>query len=219
MPGTYTIRLTKGSNVYTMPLAIVLDRRATFTIADRRAQHDAAERVSGDFGRMSELAGKIVEVREGAQAAAAKVPETDSLHGDLEKLADDADALRKKIVATKEGGAITGEERLREHMDYVYGAIMSTEDKPTPYQLARVDALERELRDVESDYDALAKGELATVNGRLKSKGMEEIAVLEPALEPAGGGGEASALASHVIGLHVFDAPLRAGVEDRAERD
>ena len=33
--------------------------------------------------------------------------------------------MRKRIVATKEGGAITGEERLREHTDTLYGAIMS----------------------------------------------------------------------------------------------
>jgi photosystem II stability/assembly factor-like uncharacterized protein len=219
MPGTYTIRLTKGSNVYTMPFTIALDRRATFTVADRKAQYDAAERVSGLFGRMSELAGKIVEVRDGAKVAAAKVPESDALHGDLEKLADDADGLRKKIVATKEGGAITGEERLREHMDYVYGAIMSTEDRPTPYQLARVDALEHELRDVENDFDALSKGELAIVNGHLKAKGLEEIAVLEPLLEPAGGGGEARVVASSLIGLHVFAAPLGREVFNRAEQD
>jgi photosystem II stability/assembly factor-like uncharacterized protein len=219
MPGTYTIRLTKGSNVYTMPFTITLDRRATFTVADRKAQYDAAERVSGLFGRMSELAGKIVAVREGAKAAAAKVPENDSLHGDLGKLADDADALRKDIVATKEGGAITGEERLREHMDQVYGAIMSTEDRPTSYQLARVDALERELHDVEGKFAALSQGELATANSRLKTKGIEEIAVLEPALESPGGGGDASALASSLLGLHIFAAPLHGEEADRGERD
>jgi len=219
MPGTYTIRLTKGSNVYTMPLAIVLDRRATFTIADRKAQHDAAERVSGLFERMSVLAGKIVQVRDGAKAAAGKVPEGDALLGDLEKLADDADELRKKIVATKEGGAITGEERLREHMDYVYGAIMSTEDRPTPYQLARVDALEHELRDVENDFGELSKGELATVNGQLKAKGLEIIALVEPVLDPAGGGGEAKILGSGLIGLHLFSAPLHAQTEERDAAD
>jgi hypothetical protein len=31
---------------------------------------------------------------------------------------------------TTEGGAITGEERLREHTDQLYGAILSYEGKP-----------------------------------------------------------------------------------------
>ena len=46
-------------------------------------------------------------------------------------MADKADVIRKKIVATKEGGAITGEERLREFMDDLYGGILTYEGKPT----------------------------------------------------------------------------------------
>ncbi len=89
---------------------------------------------------MSRLAAKIVEVRRGTPCARPSLAEGDMLRRDLGGLQDDATALRKKIVATTEGGAITGEERLREHMDFVYGAIMSVEDRPTPYQMARVDA-------------------------------------------------------------------------------
>ena len=62
-----------------------------------------------------------------------------------------ADALRKEIVATTEGGAITGEERLREHTDEIYGAINSVEGRPTNYQLARIEALDRQLKDVEGN--------------------------------------------------------------------
>ena len=220
MPGTYTIRLTKGANVYTMPFTIGLDRRATFTIADRKAQYDAAKRVTGLFGRMSMLSGKIRDVREGAEADAAKLPEGDALRHELETLAGDADGLRKQIVATTEGGAITGEERLREHMDFVYGAIMSVEDKPTPYQVARINALERELKDVEDQFAELEKGELAAVNSHLKEKGLEQIALTDPPAEFAGGGGPARAVASGLIGLFLRDinaAQPEAG--DRDERD
>jgi len=220
LPGTYTIRLTKGANVYTMPFNIGLDRRTTFTVADRKAQYDAAKRVSGLFGRMSTLSGKIVEVREGAQADAAKLPEGDALRQQLETLADEADALRKKIVATTEGGAITGEERLREHMDFVYGAIMSVEDKPTPYQVARINVLEHELKDVEDQFAELEKGELATVNSHLREKGLEQIALVDSPAGFAGGGGPARALASGLIGLRVFDVgSLQAEAGDRDERD
>ena len=63
--------------------------------------------------------------------------------------------MRKVIVATTEGGAITGEERLREHVDSIYGAINSVEDRPTAYQMARIDALDRELKEVEAQWAAL----------------------------------------------------------------
>jgi hypothetical protein len=59
-------------------------------------------------------------------------------------------------VATKEGGAITGEERIREHLDDVYGGLMRWEGKPAAYQLARVEVLRRELAEVTKEFDTLA---------------------------------------------------------------
>jgi photosystem II stability/assembly factor-like uncharacterized protein len=218
-PGAYTVRLTKGSHTYTMPLEIGLDRRATFTVADRKLQYAAAKRVSGLFGRMSELAAKIVHVREEAQARAAALPEGDALRASLSKIAGDADDLRKLIVATKEGGAITGEERLREHLDYVYGAIMSVESKPTPYQIARVDALEHELKDVENSFASLQREQLAAVNAQLKAKGVEQISLNDVDVPESGGGVPAKAVAEGLVGLRLYgDASLHQ-TQEREERD
>ena len=63
-----------------------------------------------------------------------------------------------RIVATKEGGAITGEERLREHTDQLYGAILSYEGKPGDYQITYIATLRRELDDVKKEFEnVLAK--------------------------------------------------------------
>jgi len=86
--------------------------------------------------------------------------------------------LRKEIVATKEGGAITGEERLREHLDQAYGALLSYEGRPGDYQVARVDVLDRELQGVEKRANALVAGDLPKFNDALKGKGLETISLL-----------------------------------------
>jgi hypothetical protein len=83
---------------------------------------------------------------------------------------------RKKIVATKEGGAITGEERLREHTDQLYGALLSYEGKPGDYQIAYIAALRRELEDVTKDFDQLLTKDLPSLNDSLKLKGQPAIA-------------------------------------------
>src|SRR4029453_4522750 len=85
------------------------------------------------------------------------------------------DAARKKIVATTEGGAITGEERLREHTDQLYGAILSYEGKPGGYQIAYVDALKRELSDVTKEFEQLIAKDLSALNDSLKAKGQQPI--------------------------------------------
>ena len=86
------------------------------------------------------------------------------------------DAVRKQIVATTEGGAITGEERLREHTDQLYGAILSYEGKPADYQIANIDALRRELDDVTKEFQQLIAKDLPTLNDALKAKGQPAIA-------------------------------------------
>jgi hypothetical protein len=83
--------------------------------------------------------------------------------------------VRKRIVATKEGGAITGEERLREHTDMLYGAIMSYEGAPAAYQVERIGVLEAELADIAKQFEGLLSGELPGINQALQAAGQPAI--------------------------------------------
>ena len=62
-------------------------------------------------------------------------------------------------------------------MDTLYGAIMSYDGKPADYQIARIDALGKELGDVKQSFAKLREGELVKVNAALKAKGAPEIGV------------------------------------------
>jgi hypothetical protein len=86
-------------------------------------------------------------------------------------------------VATKEGGAITGEERLREHTDQLYGAIMSYEGAPSAYQVERIGVLEAELAGIEKQFEALVATDLPAVNQALRDADQPPVAV--PAKVPA----------------------------------
>jgi photosystem II stability/assembly factor-like uncharacterized protein len=141
VPGTYTVRMTKGDQTYETKLKIELDPRSPFSEADRKEQFAAAMKVHAMLGDMSTLVDRILAVRGGASQAAGKLPEGDALRTQLTSVADGADTIRKKIVATKEGGAITGEERIREHLDILYGGLMQWEGRPARYQLERIDVL------------------------------------------------------------------------------
>jgi len=182
VPGTYKVRMTKNKQVYEMPLEVGVDRRSGFTPADRQAQYDAAMRVHGMFGAMTDLLQRINLVREGTAAALAGVPANDAAHKPIAAVNAQAEALRKEIVATKEGGAITGEERLREKLDNVYGAIVFYEGAPGPYQIATVDALQKEMDEVSTRFDRLVADELPKANAALKAKGAPEIQV--PSAQP-----------------------------------
>ena len=176
LPGDYTVRLTKGGKVSETKLAVGLDRRAKFNAADRKAQFDAAMRVHALFGEESALMDRILALRSAVAKTQAGLAEGDALRKTLADFDAKVDAVRKQIVATTEGGAITGEERLREHTDMLYGAILSYEGKPADYQIANIDALKRQLDEVTKEFEQLATTELSTLNEALKAAGQAPIA-------------------------------------------
>jgi hypothetical protein len=171
LPGTYTVRMTKGDDVREASFQIGLDRRANYTVADRKVQYDAAMRVHRLFGEESALMDRILALRAdlAERGGAAKDAGTRSKIAALDQ---EIDTLRKGIVATTEGGAITGEERLREHTDQLYGAIMSYEGAPAAYQVERIGVLEAERADIEAQFEALLSGKLPPLNRALQSQGL-----------------------------------------------
>jgi photosystem II stability/assembly factor-like uncharacterized protein len=175
LPGEYTVRLTKAGKAIETKFKIGLDRRAKFTEADRKLQFDAAMKVHGLFGEESALMDRILFLRGETGKSAAAIKEGDPLRKSVTDFDGKIDAVRKKIVATTEGGAITGEERLREHTDQLYGAILSYGGKPGDYQVAYIDTLKKELDDVTKDFEQLLTKELPAVNDALKAKGQPQI--------------------------------------------
>jgi photosystem II stability/assembly factor-like uncharacterized protein len=175
VPGVYTVRLTKNGKATETKLTIGLDRRAKFSEADRKAQFDAAMKVRALFDEESALMDRILFLRSALAKAGGALSESDPLKKNVNNLDGKVDAVRKQIVATKEGGAITGEERLREHTDQLYGALLSYEGKPGDYQLAYYEALKRELADASNDFAGLVAKDLPALNDALKAKGQPTI--------------------------------------------
>jgi len=163
VPGTYTVRLTKGAQVYQTKLEIGLDRRAPWNLADRRQQFDAAMKAHALFGEMSDLVDRI----DSAGAALGQRIKAQPQDARLKELAGKLETVKKKIVATKEGGAITGEERIREHTDKLYGALLSWEGKPARTLIDRTEALRKELADVQGEFAAL-QPQIQTLRLRLE---------------------------------------------------
>jgi photosystem II stability/assembly factor-like uncharacterized protein len=178
LPGTYTVKLTKGDQSYSEQLNVVMDPRATYTLDDRKAQFDLSMKIYNLLEHMTWSVEAIEGVRTAANARAAKLPERELLRKQLQQLAGDCDELRSKIVATKEGGMITGEERIRELIGELYGNVTGYDGRPTDYQVARTDSLGHELQDVIDNFQKLTQKDLPAINSGLKKKKMETIVVL-----------------------------------------
>jgi hypothetical protein len=181
LPGTYTVKMTKGDNVYTEQLNVILDPRVKFSEDDRKAQFELAMKIYHTIEHMTYGVEAIEGVRNAANARASKLAEKDPLRKQLQDLAAKCDELRSKIVATKEGGMVTGEERIRELLGQLYGTVNGYEGRPAEYQVARADSLAHELQDVIDDFQKLTQKQLPGINAGLKKKKAEPIAVMAEA--------------------------------------
>jgi photosystem II stability/assembly factor-like uncharacterized protein len=193
VPGTYTVKMTKDKNVYDTKIDVVSDPRVTHTAADRQAQFDLAMKLHAQLGVMTTAVERINSVRLGLEDRAKKLPAADALTKKLKTASAQVDALRTLVVATKEGGMITGEERLREHLSNLYGEMATFEGAPTQMQIDRADALSRELADVIRDFDTWVTRELPAINAALAKKKLPPVeAVAQTARNDQGGPAPAS---------------------------
>jgi photosystem II stability/assembly factor-like uncharacterized protein len=211
VPGTYTVRLTKAGKVYEEKLEVGLDRRATYSVEDRKAQFAAAMRAHALFGRMSDLVDRLNGYRMLAQQRSAEPRAGRDTKEALERFVAKTEELRKRVVATKEGGAITGEQRLREYLDEAYGALLSSEGRPGDYQVERVAVLDRELAEVEVGAAHLAETDLPAVNRLLDKAGIAPIAAREA--------GEQGARYAALEALRHAPERAAAAAGERTERD
>jgi len=178
LPGTYTVKMTKDKNIYTTQLVVTGDPRVKHTAEDRKSQFDLAMKLYNLLGDMTFAVDRINGVRLGLAQRAQKLSASDPLLAKLRTAQNEIDELRKKIVATKEGGAITGEERLRENLADLYGNVNNYEGRPSQAQVERADAIARELADVVKSFDAWIAKELPALNTELEKGSLGRIQVL-----------------------------------------
>ena len=196
LPGTYMVKMTRGAETYTTQLEVTIDPRAKFDPEDRKMELDAAMRVYNLLGDMSFDVDRINGTRDALTDRSGKVKGDAAFAKRLQDLSQKVDELRKKIVATKEGGAITGEERIREKTTGLYGDLVFYEGRPADYQVARIDSLKKELGDVETEFDSLVGKELPSLNKSLSQKKLEPVQQLTRKAWDAASGDSGGAAAS-----------------------
>jgi hypothetical protein len=152
-----------------------IDPRAAYTMEDRKLQFDASMRVYALLADLTFDVDRINGVRDALTQRAGRLGASDPLRIQLNNLAAKADEIRKKIVATKEGGAITGEERIREKTSQLYGALVFYEGRPADYYVARIGSLAHERKDVADEFESFVAKELEAVNTSLVAKKLEAI--------------------------------------------
>ncbi len=178
LEGTYTVKMIKGKNTYTTELKVVPDPRSRHTREDRLLQFETVMKLYNMLGELTYQVDTITDARDQGRDRAGKLPAGDVIRKGIEEVAKSLEGIRSKLVATREGGGITGEAKIREQMGSLYGAVNGYEGRPTQSQILRMDALKKEFEGLVAEFDAFTKKELPAVNSALDKRKLDPIRVM-----------------------------------------
>ena len=176
--GTYRVRLVVGSRSYESAITLTPDPRSLDSAADRALQDRTALRLYDMVRRLAYLVDAAIELRDQARARAAGLPAGDRLARRLVAYADTLEAFRVSLVSTSAAGRMGGEERLREKVVSLYGAVNGYEGRPTDSQLEQVEILAARLDATGTRFTGLTGSQLAALNRDLTGRTLAALAVL-----------------------------------------
>jgi hypothetical protein len=176
--GTYRVRLVKGNDTYESTISLVVDPRSASTPEDRALQDRSAMRLYHMLSDMTYDIESAISLRDQARERADSLGGRGGLARRLTRFADQLEEFRVGLVSTTEAGMFSGEERLRERLVDLYGAVNGYEGRPTGSQLNRMEVLAAELTEARTRFAELIEEDLDDLNGRLTREKMKPLVLL-----------------------------------------
>ena len=186
VPGTYTVRLTAGGKTLTKPLTVAPDPREKVLLPDLEAQLAFGIRVRDAITKVTNLVESMRSVKEQLQAREkalaprkGEAPIADLLKASAAVIAK-IDALEAKLhnpkaevtydILAERGGA-----RLYSRLSPLLMFANGGDAPPTQGMQHVMTELEKELTPLETEGQALLSKDVADINARARSLGLEFI--------------------------------------------
>ncbi|MCX6280767.1 MAG: glycosyl hydrolase [Bacteroidetes bacterium] len=174
-PGEYTVKLFRNNDVYESKIRLLPDPKSMYSIQDREVRQQAVMKAYNMLQSLAfsdRLARDVRDQSKNLSKSASK-----SLSKKLLTVSVRMDTLHGRIVSTKEG-KITGEERLRERIAFIYGSIMQYPGRPTDAQVQGIELLEKEAAKTQDEVNTLITQELPKLNQELVKDKLAEIKLI-----------------------------------------
>ncbi len=158
-PGTYSIKVIKGTETYTTSLVLNDVKNSPHSQADRDLQRSTLMKAYAILENLAAIDEQILSTRD-ALKAKAKVAKGSTLKK-IQALVADCEKMHEQISATQPGeGGIAGQVRLRENIAEIYGALGGYRGKPTNLQIKALEMYDKQVQDFGNKIAALVKNDL-----------------------------------------------------------
>ncbi|NNM94682.1 MAG: glycosyl hydrolase [Bacteroidia bacterium] len=141
LPGKYKVVLNVAGKEYSETITLINDDKGKMTLADRKAQYDAAMKCYRMHEALAVLADTVNRTIANVKAALLLNPGDKKLNAFLDSL----QSFKGTLMPTKTVTWMVDEIRLREKISQTYSNICSQEAAPNNLQLENIDYLQGEL--------------------------------------------------------------------------
>lgn len=177
-PGTYTVRITRdGKEAVEGSIVLVPDPLTPHSSDDRALQRSTTMelfKLTEDLAFLNQQI--LVQLNHLDRLSSDK--NSKALQKQIQVYKEKLNTIRKELVATKGGLAITGEEKIREKLSSLYASVMSYAGRPSKSQLENAKTLREEINKQKEKAALLWKNDLPSINLSLKKEKREELTVL-----------------------------------------
>jgi hypothetical protein len=176
-PGTYTVKLAAAGRELTQVLVVRKDPHSAGTEADIEAQTKVLAELRRDLNAAVGLLNRIELDRSQLESLARTVTDAEVRNAGsalAQKLVD----LEMQLIDLRITGAQDGIRfgaRLISRFGYLAGGMSNADFRPTDQHLEVQRLLSGRLRDRLADYDAIAGGDMAAFNQRLRARNIAPV--------------------------------------------
>lgn len=153
-PGSYSIKVVKGTDTYTTNLVLNDVQDSKHTADDRKLQRETLMKAYDMLEKLASVDDRILATRDAlkAKSANAKGSNLKKIQASLAE----CEKMHEQISATQPGeGGITGQVRLRESIGEIYMAVGGYRGKPTNLQVKALEVYGRQVHEFANRIDAL----------------------------------------------------------------
>ena len=174
-PGEYTVKLFRNNEVYETKIRLLPDPKSMFSLQDRDLRQNSIMKAYNLLQALAYTDRQAREVRDKSKALSNTASK--SLSKKLLTASVRMDTLHCRIVSTREG-KVTGEERLREKVAFIYGSIMQYPGRPTDSQIQGLDVLAAESDKIISEVNNFISSDLPKLNEELAKEKKAGIKII-----------------------------------------
>jgi hypothetical protein len=156
--GKYKVKISKGTEVFEKEIEVQYDPLSTFTLNERTDQQRITQEL---FNFIQDLAYFVYNIDQWDEKVEEFQKKNSAPNKNINKLGEELDALREKLVVTKGDNYVgAGEPQLREKLNDIYGTISSYFGAPSTTQIENINSLKKQFDTAKVDFEKIKAGNL-----------------------------------------------------------